>query len=307
MSHTVGEDQTIENWSGATHLLVKLLIEDGLYTSIDLTTVVGKVVRQMIDDDIYAQFDLYCPTCSMVTPYLLHTVGARNPATASRYTLARPKPTILILNATCQRVSHHITFVLHDMDSRLKKIGQTPSLADISLGELKTIQRGLEPQDRKEMGRALGLFSHDAPLGAFVYLRRVFERMILRAHQRHIDAGLPAVEGFGSMRMENRIDAIRDQLPEKVVRNRRVFAVLSIGIHELSDEDAGELFPLLKTVIFQMLGDEERLRTAREQEAATDAAFAGVLSRLTGPVQSVVGQDALQLKGPLNDKILDDQ
>lgn len=86
---------------------------------------------------------------------------------------------------------------------------------------------------------------------------------------------------FVSMRMEDRIEAVRDQLPAKVVQNRRVFAVLSKGIHELSDEEGRELFPLLKSVIFQMLGDEERLRQAREQEATTDAALVRAIERFS--------------------------
>ncbi len=196
-----------------------------------------------------------------------------------------------MLNAVCQRIQHYVTFILHATGKRITKVGQFPSLADIAFGELSELKRSLEPQDRKELGRALGLFAHDAPLGAFVYLRRVFERMIVRAHQRHVAAGGAVVEGFRDMRMEERIQAIRDQLPAKVVGNRKVFAVLSLGIHELPDEDARDLFPLLKSVIFQMLGEEERLRAAREQEAATEAALAKVIERYSRSSQSEQAQE----------------
>lgn len=278
-------DQTAEqiataNWQQANSSLQNLMVREGLYKFVSLEGTEGGMIDQMLVGNFYASFDLYCPYCRMVTPYSIKNAALSNRPTNSRFGESTPKPAIFVLNAVCLRVAHAFSAIFHRTDTRLTKVGQYPSLADIAFGELSSIDKGLDALDRKELGRALGLYAHDAPLGAFVYLRRVFERMILRAHDAHVAAGFDVVEGFASLPMDRRILAIRDQLPSKVVQNSNVFGVLSKGIHELSDEEGRELFPLVKTVVFQMLGEEERLRLAREQEAATDVEFAKVLARL---------------------------
>lgn len=152
-------------------------------------------------------------------------------------------------------------------------------MADIALGELKAIP-GIEKQDRKELGQALGLFAHDTPLGAFVYLRRVFERMISRAHECHKEKYGSYLENWQKLRMGERIVALSDALPSVVQSNSAVWSLLSKSIHELSDEDAETLFPLMKTVIFEMLGEEERHRQAAIQSEATRKALAKAAGRL---------------------------
>jgi len=269
----------VPGWNEANAKLQQLLISDGLYSYLELTDN-DPFMHQMLDNELYASFDLFCPYCKMVTTYQIKQGKATNSGTASRYVTGLLKPNVIVLNAVCLRINHLISVVLYRTEKRLIKIGQYPSMADLALGELKDVAKSLNPVDRKELGRALGLFAHDAPLGAFVYLRRVFERMILRAHGRHVAAGKPEVENFANLPMDVRIREIRDQLPPKVVQNSNVFGILSKGIHELSDEEGRDLFPLVKSVIFQMLGDEERLRVAAEQEATTDAALNRVIEQL---------------------------
>ena len=264
----------------ANVMIQNLLYRDGLYQTIDLTTPDGIFVRNFMEQGLWFNHDMFCPTCKMVTPYVLRTAALEQPESDNRWRI-RTRANVIAINAVCQRIAHWLTFVLIMDGKWLTKIGQHPSSADIAIGELRSIQNSLDVVDRRELSRALGLFAHDTHLGAFVYLRRVFERIILRAHDRHVSAGFPDVPGFTTMRMDDRIEAVHDQLPASVVTNRRVFAVLSKGIHELSEEEAGELFPIVKQVIFQMLAEEERLKDAREQEARTNAEFRKVLVRLS--------------------------
>ena len=274
----------------AQEQLQRFIVQDGLYRWLDLSTDEGKIIDNMIGNEIFFTFDLYCPTCKMVTPYQIRTAAVTNRSIATRYQTDTLRKPVVVLNAVCLRVQHLMAVVLYQQKGRLIKIGQYPSLADIAFGELSKLDRSLEPLDRKELGRALGLFAHDAPLGAFVYLRRVFERMIARAYVRHVAEGGDEVQNFEGLKMDQRLKVVRGQLPRKVAQNSNVFGVLSKGIHELSDEEGRDLFPLVKTVIFQMLGDEERDRLAKEQEAATDAALADVIARMS--TQSGEGEAA---------------
>ncbi len=80
------------------------------------------------------------------------------------------------------------------------------------------------------------------------------------------------------MRMDERVAALKGELPESVVKNSGVFSVLSIGIHELTEEQCGKHFPVLKAVLFQMLEQEEHKRKAVIAASETEAALQRILS-----------------------------
>ena len=265
----------------ANNRFKEFLYEDGLYREIDLTTVLGAVIKKMVSDrSFYITHDLFCPYCEMVTTYELRPAAIETPETRTRYALSS-KPNLIAINSVCLRENHFLTFVIFQNAKSIIKIGQWPNIATLGFSELRNLRRHLPKLDIEELSKAIGLFAHDAHLGAFVYLRRVFERMILRAHERHVAAGKPVVVDFETSHMEDRIQAVKDQLPSSVVKNRRVFAVLSKTIHELSELDAQRIFPVLKQVIFQMLSEEEQLREATRQIEATNAAFRTILDEMS--------------------------
>jgi len=255
------------------------LLIKGLYSFIKVgKDDVGATVERLIRDAEVGTFDCYCVGCKKETPFLVSPITISNSGGGLRHgnALAYP-PSVFAVRAVCQRDLTTYLYAFHKEGNRLIKIGQHPSMADISFGELKEIDKTLEPLDRKELGKAIGLFAHDAASGAFVYLRRVFERMIRRAHERQAERGSP-VEGFDGLRVDQKIAALKDELPERVVRNSAVFSVLSAGIHDLDDEQCKTLFPVLKAVIFQMLEQEEHKRRREIAERETDAAFQALLS-----------------------------
>lgn len=266
----------------AASLVRDLLLERPLYASFsEADDEVNEAVGNILSGETHLDFDLYCDTCRQVTPWTIrklvpHTVGGGS--LRASYTVKVARPPIRVIHAVCQRKQHFYTYILFRSDRYVQKIGQRPSMADIAFGELKNIA-GINSADRKELGRALGLYAHDTPLGAFVYLRRVFERMVERAHEAHKDQNGSYIDGWRDLRMGERIGALGSTLPVEISQNASVFGLLSRGIHELSDEDAATLFPLVKAVIFQMLGDEERHRQAVLARKETSAALQAAISR----------------------------
>jgi hypothetical protein len=262
--------------AAAKELILDLLLQKGLYSFIVVEDETQREAERLIREARVGTFDCYCTTCAQVTPFIVQSIDVRNSGGGLRHgdALATP-PSVFALRSVCQRDLTTYLYAFQKVADRLIKIGQLPSMADISFGELKGIDKGLEAADRKELGTALGLFAHDAAAGAFVYLRRVFERMIDRAHQRHCTE---AITGFNQLRMDERIQAIKHVLPDRVVTNRRVFALLSQGVHELTDDQCKALFPLVKAVIFQMLEQEEHQRRKEANEKQTDAALQAVLA-----------------------------
>jgi len=262
----------------ARQMAKDLLLIEGLYSFIEVNDEVGQAAETLIRGAKIGTFDCYCIGCKKETPFIVSPRAVVNTGGGLRGGNALAYPSsVFAVQAVCQRDLTSYLYAFHKIGDRVIKIGQHPSMADISFGELKGIDGSLDATDRKELGKAIGLFSHDAASGAFVYLRRVFERMIRRAHERQTEQGNP-IEGFDGMRVDQKIAALKRELPERVVKNSAVFSVLSAGIHELDDEQCKALFPVLKAVIFQMLEQEEHKRKKEISERETDAAFQALLS-----------------------------
>lgn len=267
--------------------IIDLFLRKPLYSKIEGNEEYIESIEKILEGDKKIDFDSYCANCDQITPWTLSKFNVKNSGGGSGYGMASRYtqeylPTIRAVNTVCLRRQHFYTYILYVKDSTVQKIGQMPSMADIAFGELKAIP-GINKNDRKELGRALGLFAHDTPLGAFVYLRRVFERMITRAHERHKEKHGGYLENWNDLRMGERIAALADELPSVVQSNYAVWGLLSKGIHELSDNDAEMLFPLVKAVIFEMLGEEERHRQAAIQSEATRKALASAAARFNSP------------------------
>ena len=272
------DNSALELLADARMLGKELLFQRGLYASIDLEKKGGVEANRMLAKGNIGTTDCYCTTCKKETPFIVQPMPVANSGGGLRHgdALYQP-PSIFGVRAICQRDLNTYVFSLYSVSGKLFKIGQYPSTAEISLGELRGIDRGLQQEGRAELGKALGLFAHDSALGAFVYLRRVFERMINRAYDRQSQSDKP-IANFSGLKMEQKIAALKDELPDKVVQNSAVFSVLSLGIHDLTDEKCQTIFPLMKAIIFQMLEQEEHKRRKVKGEQATDSALQALLS-----------------------------
>ena len=60
---------------------------------------------------------------------------------------------------------------------------------------------------------------------------------------------------------------LKQNLPEFLVANRTLYAIMSLGVHTLSEEKCLEAFPIVRIGIEVML-DEHLERRAREQKIA---------------------------------------
>lgn len=257
---------------------IDLLLNKGLYSFVSTDDPVGAEVERQITNARIGTFDCFCIGCKQVTPFIVATIVAQTTGGGLRG-IARVQnpPHIYGLRSVCQRCVGIYLYAFRKVGHRFIKIGQHPSMADISFGELKDIEKGLDELDRKELGTALGLFAHDAASGAFTYLRRVFERMIRRAYERLGEEGNKPAD-YDSLRWDEKIEALKDSLPDLVVQNKKVFSLLSKGIHELTDEHCKLMFPVVKLVIFQMLEQEEHKRKKAVAAKETAAALRALLA-----------------------------
>src|SRR5207249_4813522 len=91
-------------------------------------------------------------------------------------TMSPPEPNWLahgefVRTFHCSRdATHRMWFWFHLGRHVLQKIGQFPSLADLSASELRAHKKVLGEPRLREMYRAVGLAAHGVGIGAFVYL-----------------------------------------------------------------------------------------------------------------------------------------
>jgi hypothetical protein len=179
------------------------------------------------------------------------------------------RPATINAELFCQRCNLNYRYIFRVEDFTLQKIGQFPSLEDIAGADLNRFRKILDRQDFSELHRAGGLASHGIGIGSFVYLRRIFERLISKAKAEAIESGDP-LHGFDGMRMEEKIGALHAVLPRALVNNRATYGILSLGLHQLDERTCLEYFPVVRAAIMQMLEQHLMTKAARDAESALE-------------------------------------
>lgn len=175
---------------------------------------------------------------------------------------------------------HRLDIIIATDGNELVKIGQHPSVADIAFPELKQYRKVLSKGDMGEMRRAIGLHAQGIGVGSYVYLRRILERVIDQAKDMAIaDSAITEAE-YVPKKMAERIKMLKDYLPDILVNNPTVYGIISKGIHELSEEDCIEYFPIVKECIFMVLEKWEQARKKAESEKQLGAALSRIASKI---------------------------
>lgn len=149
--------------------------------------------------------------------------------------------------------NHRLDFVVRTDGNTMTKIGQYPTVADLSFPELDEFKKAIDETSRKELGKAIGLYAHGVGVGSYVYLRRIFERILDNAKTEAEQAGVIDLSGYNEMKVAERIRLLKDQLPPMINSNPVFYSIISKGIHELSEDECLQYFPVLKEAIFLIL------------------------------------------------------
>lgn len=62
----------------------------------------------------------------------------------------------------------------------------------------------------------------------------------------------------------DKISLLKDFVPQVLIDNRKVYSIISLGIHELKEEECEKYYPYLKSVIEQVLSGELLKKNAKE-------------------------------------------
>jgi hypothetical protein len=211
--------------------------------------------------------DFHCPECGQ---HSVFTIQKNEPSRIFHY-----KNYIFKLLFQCSRnKAHEGFFVFRAHNGILQKIGQLPSLADLALPGLRKYRQVLGEDRFKELTRAIGLTTHGVGVGAFVYLRRIFESLIEEARaEASKDPGWDE-DAYKRCRMDEKISLLKDHLPVFLVQNRGVYSILSVGVHTLSEKECLGAFTAVRLAI-ELILDEllaEHKRQAKLKSAAKSLA-----------------------------------
>lgn len=210
--------------------------------------------------------DAWCPNCSKHSVFRINSQlpGYNEPKKSL------PLEGLITVSAFCTRGAadsysgcrqplYLMFYKSHDV---VRKVGQSPSAADLAFGAMdEALNKELDDDRRAELGRAIGLEASGAGIGSFVYLRRIFEALLEEARQQAAAEASWDEARYRKARIPERIQLLHAHLPSRLVESADLYKVLSLGIHELSEEECLASFDLVQGAIELIL--KERHETKR--------------------------------------------
>ncbi len=175
---------------------------------------------------------------------------------------------------------HSLLFIFLVQGRSIMKIGQYPSFADLSEPQVEKYRKLLGNEKFRDFSRALGLFAHGVGAGSFVYLRRIFEYLLEEAHKKAINAEGWNEEYFKGKRVVDKIKLLEHFLPAFIVKNRKLYSILSVGVHTLDDRNCLQYFPIVRSAIELILDEELQRREKEEKVKSVEANLQDLINKL---------------------------
>ncbi|MEG0835816.1 MAG: hypothetical protein RR413_10270 [Christensenellaceae bacterium] len=278
-----------------------LLVDKGLYDAVDISVEDLKEMQKYLSKSECTDnnIDCYCVNCETNRVFEYCNCEVREETGVIRMNVfddetgrsRKLKPeeafkTFLnrrySLTYRCTRDRNHsIIFDLITTDTQVMKVGQYPSVADMTIPEIKKYRTILGKQYR-DYSKAVGLFANGIGIGSYVYLRRIIENLLYDKFSQAADEVKMSIQEFSKLHFDEKIDTLRAYLPDLLVSNKSLYGIVSKGIHELSEEECLSMFPCIQTGIELILDDI----LAEKEKAKKAKAFEKFVSDTTGKLKS---------------------
>lgn len=180
---------------------------------------------------------------------------------------------------TCTNNNMHnymmmVSIELKDGKFIVRKIGQNPSMLTVKGFDFDKYKKFLDNINAYEDYKKADLCNAEHfYVGAYAYLRRIFEKMIVYY--------LGDTE-LKDDHMDTKIDAVKNKFDpgvNKMLKN--LYGILSISIHELNEEESKEYYTYLKAVIDMQL---EYIKSEAEKDKQSKD-LEGILSKIANFVK----------------------
>ncbi|MDF2856855.1 MAG: hypothetical protein K0Q87_2706 [Neobacillus sp.] len=227
--------------------------------------------------------DLFCPFCnkdSVFSPiidennyifdstYRWSLMGNDNPnliglnKKEEKHWLSRIN--IIVREFECSREKtnnqHNFLVAFKFYDDYFSKIAQAPSVADLTNRHLKKYKK-LDNNIFLELSKGQGLFSHGIGVGSFVYLRRIIENNIVKPELDKLILREEITEDELSKKdFKEKLNLLKGEVSDFLVENKKIYSVLSKGIHELSEDECKKAYPIVEKCIEIILDEQVELK-----------------------------------------------
>lgn len=260
------------------------LLNYGLYKELKFNIKDYNWLKRLEDSPL--QFDAYCPECKKISTF---TSGDKTVLKGKAPGHSNFDPNfnldietlknihqndyISFINANqefkrvlnCARNRNHIMifqFLIKTNsdgeETSILKVGQYPSFVDFNYINLKKyskiISKILSQKEANEYRKAIMLYNYKYGVGSFIYLRRIFENLVLNTFEENKD-NINLEADFYNLRTKEKIMALKDFLPSFLTENKHIYDILSKGIHELKEEECLDIFNIIKESIEFILED----------------------------------------------------
>lgn len=243
------------------------------------------------------RYDMYCPLCKQSATFNAQPLKAdqerrryedENPQSLYRMAVGTQDfdwHSRFALRMTCARHDHPFDMYLASvitvhgaqeegrpmqLNWKITKVGQYPSLRDMQLGDLKEIEEAMSTAQRKEFVQAISTGAHGFSVAACVYYRRVFEQLLDQARDEFAKDNPGAdIDEIDRKYTDEKIKVLAAYLPPFLVEHPQLYAILSKGVHQLTEDECARELPTVRQAIEIILKEKvEAIRAAKRREAA---------------------------------------
>ena len=251
------------------------LLDLPLYTPVDIKERVSPSVKAILT--YTGIVDFYCPACQLHTPFQgLLSLETQN-SMASELMAAKAfgfassfwLQTRFSKELACTRAGHKVIFHFQVEEQQLLKVGQYPSIAAIHYGELLHYADALGEQGLHDLHHADALSANSNSLGAYIYLRKLFETQLQMAYvQAQARPGWQA-PGYADASIAAKVALLAQHLPAYLVQHPALYALLDLPVTELTEATCHRHYEALKTAVLLMADATlaTNTRVLRESEA----------------------------------------
>lgn len=246
------------------------LLEKGLYQSKKIKESDLNFLIHLYDKEII--IDGFCPSCNKLSTFRCNNRSSTPIHMGERTYEGFLTNKVFDRKLFCSRDSEHnmyFSFLIlesknENKSDKIMKIGQYPSTLDLNTPELKKynkiLNEALSEEKSKEFNQSIFLHSHGFGIASFIYLRRIFEDIVLITYKETKKGINLDEENFKSKTMKDKIKCLKNYLPSFMTGNKHIYNILSEGIHQVEENECNNMYPVLKSAIELILEERYQIK-----------------------------------------------
>lgn len=222
-----------------------------------------------------ASLDLYCPNCKDNKTFIRKTYKD-NDAFEKVWDGMCNRGAIHEIVYVCPACGKMIFYSFLYKDNCVIKISQYPSLYDVSRDELKKYQKNdlIDKESFEEIYKAEICASESYYVAAYTYMRRVYENMILNVFLQNAEEIGVTEQEYRKLRTDEKMEKIKSFLAIDEEIYKPLYALLSAGIHSLTEEECCEDYSLLKSILLDILAEQKAKKEREKKRKEIQALYA---------------------------------